>query len=292
MDVHQLRTFVAVARDGSITRAAERLCLSQPAVSAHIKAMEDIFGFALFDRTPKGMAPTADGRKLLAKAERVLDAHRALIEEAGRLKGRLSGRLRLGAAGDTAAHALGRLLSAFAEHHPEVEVTLSHDPSLTIRKDIRSGALDAGFFNEAGEIDADLSAVEVGRFGIYLAAPSGLIDTAAPLDWPALAEQPWIYPASGACCGQAAERLFQAHAIRPGRVIAVDRESVTRTLIAGGVGLGLLHADKAMEAQAKGEVDLLCEVQPVVRILFAFRTDRANDPLLSTAAAILTAAPE
>ncbi|MBN1205362.1 MAG: LysR family transcriptional regulator, partial [Myxococcaceae bacterium] len=53
MDIYQLKTFVTVAREGSITRASGLLHLSQPAVSAHIKAMEDTLGLSLFERTPR-----------------------------------------------------------------------------------------------------------------------------------------------------------------------------------------------------------------------------------------------
>ena len=91
MEIHQLKTFVAVAREGSITRASERLYLSQPAVSAHIKAIEDTLGLTLFARTPRGMALTGDGERLLAKAEQTLGAHRELVEEATRIKGRSRG---------------------------------------------------------------------------------------------------------------------------------------------------------------------------------------------------------
>ncbi len=66
MDLHQLKTFVTVAREGSITRASELLHLSQPAVSAHIKAIEDAFDLKLFDRKARGMTLTADGQRLLA----------------------------------------------------------------------------------------------------------------------------------------------------------------------------------------------------------------------------------
>ncbi len=75
MDIHQLRTFVAVARERSITRASELLHLSQPAVSAHIKAIEDALGLTLFERTSRGMSLTRDGERLLAKAEQTLAAH-------------------------------------------------------------------------------------------------------------------------------------------------------------------------------------------------------------------------
>src|SRR5579859_4676017 len=79
MEIHQLRTFVAVAREGSITRASELLHLSQPAVSAHIKAMEEALGVTLFERTSRGMDLTTDGQRIRAKAEQTLGAHQELM---------------------------------------------------------------------------------------------------------------------------------------------------------------------------------------------------------------------
>jgi len=291
MEIHQLRTFVAVAREGSITRASERLYLSQPAVSAHIKAIEDTLGLTLFERTPRGMSLTGDGQRLLAKAEQTLAAHRELMEEATRIKGRLTGKLRLGTASNSSTEALGRLLTVLSERYPEVEVALQHCTSVDILNGIRGGSLDAGFYNEAGEPDAELTTIEVARFGIYLAAPPGLVAASQPLDWAALAELPWICPTSSTCCGQAAENLFKMHQIRPKRIINIDRENVTRTLIACGIGVGFLHADTAKDAQVSGEVDLVCEAQKRVRVLFAQLAGRAQDPLLSAVTAIVRMAP-
>lgn len=287
MEIYQLRTFVAVAHDGSITRAADRLYLSQPAVSAHIKALEETLGLALFERTARGMSLTGDGQRLLAKAEQTLAAHRELLDEATRLKGHLTGRLRLGAGSNASTDHIGRLLTVLSDRCPEVEVTLQHGNSLEILSSIRNGTLDAGFYNEAGEPDAVLHTVEVARFAIYLAAPPGLAAAAQPLDWKALADVPWICPTSGACCGQAAELLFQKHHIRPKRIISIDRESVTRTLIAGGVGVGLLHAETAKTAQLAGEVELVCEAQKSARVLFAHLAGRVQDPVLSAVGSIL-----
>ncbi len=115
MDIHQLKTFVTVAREGSITRASDLLFLSQPAVSAHIKAMEDTLGILLFDRTPKGMVLTHGGHRLLVKAEDVLCSHQRFLSEATRIKGILSGKLRLGVGGHASSEALGRLLCSLSE---------------------------------------------------------------------------------------------------------------------------------------------------------------------------------
>ncbi len=289
MEIHQLRTFVAVAREGSITRASELLHLSQPAVSAHIKALEDTLDLSLFERTARGMTLTADGQRLLAKAEQTLGAHQDLMDEATRIKGRLTGKLRFGAGSNSSHEAVGRLLTILSERSPDVEVALKHGTSADVLTGIRNGSLDAGFYNEAGDPDPDLTTIEVSTFTTYVAAPPGRVAASEPLDWRALADVPWIYPASSACCGQTAESLFKAHHIRPKRIISVDRELVTRTLIAGGIGVGLLHSDTAKDARARGEVDLVFESPTLVRVLFAHLASRANDPLLAAATSIMGA---
>lgn len=287
MEIHQLKTFVAVAREGSITNASDQLCLSQPAISAHIKAMEETLGIPLFERTPRGMSLTAEGQRLLTKAEQTLNAHRELLEEATRIKGRLTGKLRLGAGGSTCSDALGHLLTVLSERYPEVDVELQHGTSLEILNGICNGHLDAGFYNEAGTPGSELATIEITQFGIYLAAPPGLVSTSNPLDWQALADLPWIGPTTNACCGQAAEALFKQHQIRPKRMISIDRESVTRTLIAGGVGIGLLHAETAQEAEQCGEIEIISEAQQTVQVLFAYLAGRAENPLLIAASSIL-----
>lgn len=287
MEIHQLKTFIAVAREGSITRASERLFLSQPAVSAHVKAMEDMLGLTLFERTVRGMSLTSHGQRILTKAEQTLGIHRELIEEATRIKGRLAGKLRIGVGGKSNTEAIGRLLRLFSDDHPEVEVSLQHGTSADTLNGLRNGTLDAGFYNEAGSPDVDLATIEVARFAIYVAAPPGLIDTAQPLNWAALSELPWIFPQASLCCGCAAEHLFKTHNFRPKRIISIDRESVTRNLLAKRLGVGLLHGDTALKAQRRGEIDIVCEAHQSVRNLFAYPASRAQDPLLGAASAVL-----
>ncbi len=288
MEIHQLRTFVAVAREGSITRASERLYLSQPAVSAHIKAIEETLGVTLFSRTPRGMALTQDGERLLAKAEQTLGAHRELVEEATRIKGKLTGRLRIGGGGNSNSAALGRLMMGLSDRYPEVEAQVQHGHSLEVLEGIRNGTLDAGFYNELAEAPDDLRTIEATRFSIHLAAPAGLVSCTEVPDWQALAEIPWIYPTDGpSCCNHAAENLFRRYQFRPRKTIGIDRESVTRTLIAGGVGVGLLHSDTAFEARDRGEVELLFQAHDTVRVMFAHLASRANDPLIAAAVSVL-----
>lgn len=280
MDIQQLKTFIVVARERSITRASELLHLSQPAVSAHIKSLEETFGLTLFDRTSRGMNLTQEGARLLAKAEKTLAAQQELIDEATRIKGHLIGKLRLGVGGNANNPVLGVLLARLAALHPGVEVTLKHGSSLDVLAGLHNETLDAGFYNEAAVPNASLVTFEISQFGIHLVAPhqSGL--SANPLDWKMLEELTWIYPTASACCGRAAENLFESHHIRPRQIISVDREEVIRTLISQRTGVGLLHADTSQEAQVRGEVDFIYETPTRIRVLFAQLASRVQDPLL------------
>lgn len=164
-------------------------------------------------------------------------------------------------------------------------MALEYGSSAEIQRAIRSGTLDAGFYTDDGKADAELETIAVERFGIFLAAPRGWIDNPGRPDWQKLARMPWICAASNTCCGRAAESVFERNGFRPEKLVSVDQESVTRTLIAGGVGVGLLHAETAREAEAKGEVELLSGVQQEVRLLFAYLCRRAQDPLIAAVSA-------
>jgi len=72
MDFNRLRSFVVVAETGHLTRAAEKLHISQPALSAQIRALEDELDLTLFERTSTGMTLTAAGKRLLAGADKIL----------------------------------------------------------------------------------------------------------------------------------------------------------------------------------------------------------------------------
>ncbi|MEP3245983.1 MAG: substrate-binding domain-containing protein [Sneathiella sp.] len=233
------------------------------------------------------MSLTAHGKKILVKAQQTLKSHQEPLEEASRIKGSLTGKLRLGAGDGIAAEALGHLLLELSKRHKSVDVVVQHGTSSEILTALLNGTLDAGFYKESGLPDPKLKTTEVANFGIYLAAPPGLVDRSNGIDWKALKKLPWICPTSSTCCGRAADALFQSQQIKPEKIISIDREAVTRTLIAGGVGLGLLHVNTAHEAEQKGEVELICKTETAVSVLFAYQESCQDDPVLKAANSIL-----
>src|SRR5689334_10817492 len=124
MELSQLRAFVEIAKIGQLTRAAEKLHLSQPALSGQLKSLEESLGVSLFDRSSSGMALTAAGRALLAEAERIVDSVEQLQLAARQLQGRASGRLRVGTVLDPETLRVGEFLARAVEAYPLIEIEL------------------------------------------------------------------------------------------------------------------------------------------------------------------------
>lgn len=293
MEIYQIKTFVTVAREGTIARASERLYLSQPTISGHIKAIEDTTGLTLFERTGRGMRLTSNGSRLLVKAEATLTAHRNLLEEASALKQYITGKLKIGASCESATEPLGRLLAVLSERAPGVDTEVDYfSNSKALLDTLIRGDIDGCFYIEDGEPPVNINTIEISRFGIFLAAPPGTLkhnpDTEP--DWQALAQKTWIRPHAQTCCGKVSEKLFQQHNFRPKNMITIDRENVMRALIAGGVGIGLVHTDTAREACMNGEIELVCEVEKSVKVMFAYLPGQKENPLLVTVSSVLKSA--
>ncbi|MEO8630295.1 MAG: LysR family transcriptional regulator, partial [Betaproteobacteria bacterium] len=171
MDLNHLRSFAAVAKFGHLTRAAETLHLSQPALSGHIKALEEQFGVPLFERTPSGMTVTPAGRLLLAEAEQILEAVMHLAHSAQQLRGQPTGHLKLGTILDPVVLRVGNLLVRALDRYPQIEIELHQVMSSDALARVRSGTLDASFYFGA-QPDSDLISVPLREMTYRVAVPA------------------------------------------------------------------------------------------------------------------------
>lgn len=122
LDSDLLRTFLAVARTGNVTRAAERIGRTQSAISMQIRRLEEMIGEALFERGARGVKLTRRGGELVESARRIIDL---LDETALSMRGvRLDGPVRIGLPEEYGQPVLSHALGAFAKRHAQVEVTV------------------------------------------------------------------------------------------------------------------------------------------------------------------------
>lgn len=245
LDVHRLRIFVTVAEEGSFTAAAQRLYLTQSAVSQHMSAFEREIGLSLLVRTSRGIELTAAGERLRQRGSRVLADVVALEQE---LRAFADGRqeISVGAFATAGAELLPHALKAFSATHPEVTVRLK--------------ALTA----------ADATALRDGTIQVLLAwdynfAPQAVdpqLDQHRLLDDPMLAVLPAAHPLSGreriALAELAGERwVTRAHrppyehayetmcrlgGFEPEVVFRTEDYQLLQGLVAAGMGVSVVPA--------------------------------------------------
>ncbi|MDR7103627.1 LysR substrate-binding domain-containing protein [Croceicoccus sp. BE223] len=140
LDLDLLRSFVTIAELGSFTAAGERLGRTQSTVSLQVKRLEDSLGRRVFDRTPRSLELTDDGRQLLGPARQLLRLNDATMAQL--LEPDIAGRVRLGVPEDFATAHLPAVLSAFTSAHPLVELEVTCDLTLNLMKQFHAGAFD------------------------------------------------------------------------------------------------------------------------------------------------------
>jgi DNA-binding transcriptional LysR family regulator len=143
MELRHLRYFVAVADEGSFTRAAARLGMQQPPLSQQVKALEKELGVELLRRHARGVDVTAAGEALLAEAKTTLGALEAASERARRIASGTVGTLRIGLATSAATHpAAPRTIAAFRDRHSGVHLAFTDGNAASLTEALQEGKLD------------------------------------------------------------------------------------------------------------------------------------------------------
>jgi DNA-binding transcriptional LysR family regulator len=240
MEIYQLRAFVAVARTGHLTRAAEQLHLTQSAVSKQLKALEEQLGAPLFERSASGMTLSIVGKRLMPLAVRTLDAAAEITSTAKLLQGKLSGTLRLGTIIDPKSIRLGELLSGMKQRYPEIEVKLEHGISGSVLNRLKAEELDACFF--LGTVDdPNLKMVELTIEWYAVAAPAAWKERVTGSVWAELARMPWVGTPKGSSQTALIEKVMKDQGLSRETVVEADQESSMVDLVDAGVGLCLIR---------------------------------------------------
>lgn len=239
MELYQLRTFTMVAEEGHLTRAAKRLHASQPAISAHIKALEDELGVTLFQRTPKGMILTADGQSLKEHADRALAVVGEMVSHAGKLRETLTGELRIGINTGADSLRIPELFRVMKARHPHLTLHILQCMTGEVLNKLEDGLLDAGFMY--GENSSEkIFGAELKNLELVIAGPIAWKDRLQDAEPADLGRFPWIMTPADCPFHNVAERLFKAHGLFPTQVVLIDQETAIKSMIKAGTGISLL----------------------------------------------------
>lgn len=279
MELYQLRTFVTVADTGNLTHAAERLFTSQPAVSAHIKALEEELEIKLFDRTPKGMRLTEHGSALREKAQLVLNAGNDLKLKAKTLQGILTGQAKIGLNADAEYLLLAKWHNALVSKYTQLKIQLTQDTSIELIKKVSSGRLDITFFSGDSPYN-ELAYVDLCTTQAVIAAAPKWMEQLKNASTEDLAKLPWIYPEPLCIYHKLIRNIFANTKHKPSMITSSAAEDSTNALLKAGVGLAFIRDDEANVMLQKGEIVVWSGEAFSLPLRLAYLKSRKEDPIV------------
>lgn len=235
MDVKLLRTFEMMAKELNFHRTAERLYIAQPTVSVHIRQLEQLVGFPLFDRTGKRVKLTAAGERFRLHANRILEAHDEALSDLARWKAGYDDRLDLLLSPLCAEHVLPPLWKAYTTMHPNVEVRIYTTLSPSVGPGIAAGRSHIGLARVPSS-HPDTESYTLYDDPVLMIAPGNIQPDKEYRDL--LMEHPLLtdnHPEYWE------EILYQLHDLQaPMRPMKVSQVHVTIKLISEGIGVSFL----------------------------------------------------
>lgn len=255
MELYQLKSFVAIARERNLTRAAEKLHLSQSALSSQLRQLEGELGLPLFQRTARGMELTDAGRELFTLAEEMLEAAQKLRLRAMALHQGVGEAVTIGLNADPGFLRVAPLNRRLSLLHGELSVTFR--PSQTGRTAplLRQGEVDLAFFYGDGA-DADLQHLLLARVRVCVVIPARLRAAGPPPGWPEVAELPWVWAGNDSPFYAALLENLERRRLLPNLAVTATDEQIVRELVRDGQGAALMREDEARQLAEGGEVQI------------------------------------
>jgi DNA-binding transcriptional LysR family regulator len=256
MEIHQLRYFVAVADEGSFSRAAAKVRVAQPSLSQQIRKLEAEVGQPLFDRLPRSVVLTEAGRCLIDYARQILasigDARRCVDE----LKGEVAGELVVGAIPTIAPYVLPELIGKFQKRHPEVTLEIVEEVTDGITRRVEAGELDVALASTCHQ-SPTLRRESLGNEPLLALVPEGhplAKKTLVELD--DLKSQRFLLLHEMHCLSQQVNHLLEARRLRPEIALAGSQLGTIANMVAAGIGVSIVPQMMAKHQAIPGCVSL------------------------------------
>ncbi len=287
-NINTILAFVTVAREGSVSRAADILNLTQPAISHQIKRLTEETGIALFNRTPIGLKITQDGAAVLARAEHVLEAMNDFKRAARQRSGSISGKLKIGTVVDPEFIRLGWILAKLQSEYPDIQTELSHGVSGDILTWLKQGRIDAGFYlcgpdelERMGlESEDQIHAIKLADFRYRVIGPSGWQKKIENADWSMLATFPWIGTPEKSVHYRLLSKIYTNPKDRLGVVARVDQEASMLEMVRSGIGLSLSRESIALHQKQSFGLSVCNAVSVPACLCFVCLNRRKENPIL------------
>lgn len=240
MEIHQLRYFVAVAEEGSFSRAADREHIAQPSLSQQIQKLETELDQRLFDRLPRSVVITEAGKCLLEYARKVLseitEARRCLDD----LKHDITGRLTVGAIPTIAPYILPRMIGNFHKRYPKVDLEIIEDTTERLALRLEDGSLDIAIMSTCHR-SPTLEPHSLGKEPLLLLLPTHhRLAKKKKIQWSDLKSEKFLLLHEVHCLSTQVCELLASNDLRPELTVRSAQLATIARMVATGMGISLV----------------------------------------------------
>ena len=251
METQNLRAFLLVAETGSFSQAAQRLHLTQPAVSKRVALLEEQLAAVLFDRIGRNVSLTEAGQALLPHAKTVQQELLAAERSVRDLAGDVAGHLRLATSHHIGLHRLPPVLSYFSKAYPSVQIDIDFMDSEQAYEMIMQGKSELAVVTLAPAGESSLITVPVWFDALdFMAARDHPLAGLKTLDMTALSRHPVILPGLNTYTGQIVKGLFDQHSLQLQVSMATNYLETIRMMASIGLGWTVLPRSMGDESLA------------------------------------------
>jgi DNA-binding transcriptional LysR family regulator len=279
MQLAQIQGFLEVARRGNVSRAAEELKITQPALTARLQALEQEMGQPLFLRTRRGVQLTAAGHAFLPYAEQAVTALASGMMEVSQIARGGGGELALAVAPQVSTYVLPQVLTRFAHDHPSVRLVVRTGHSeeivdLVVRREVQAGL--------GRRVRHPLISYEpiYDEVLVLVCPPGESFAQAGPAWRNVLADKPLILFDRASSYYELTTALLREGGVLPRSVIELDNVEAAKRMVAGGLGVALLPRSSVAEEVADGRLVALRidDADPQPRHIGIMRRIDAGEP--------------
>lgn len=274
-----MKTFIEVAQTGNLTEAATQLNTSQPAASAHLKALEKDVGFPLFYRTSKGMILTEKGSQLLLDAQKTIACMNAFRQKAIDLQQISLEPVRIGLNTDGQTLRIEKLIEIVTESMPQVELHFINTKSEDFIQDLSDSKISAGFYY-GNVANPSINAIKLYSFRMVVVYPNSWDVPKKELSLEYFADKPWIWTTKGCPFYRQSIDYFQQQDISPQKIMYVDDEYLIGNLVHGEIGCSLLAEPVAMKFAKENTLKIWKGIDLHIDLHFGYPKEKKSDPVI------------
>jgi DNA-binding transcriptional LysR family regulator len=255
MEIRQLRAFIAIAESGTFTAGAQRVHVTQAAVSMQIRQLETELGTRLFIRAPRTVILTEAGEKLLDRGHHILREHDAAVEEIAELAGAKRGRLRIGSASaGVTADMLPRILKELRKRHPQAEVSVGSGTSSALVQQILGGEVDIAFVSLPVEARG-IHTVSLNEDQLVaIASQRHRLARQPTISAYALAGERLILGERGGNTRRLIDEFFTQAGVKPTVAMELSRQAAIKRMVEEDMGVGIVPLQSVKDEVEKGRL--------------------------------------